>query len=141
LRLKWKPSTTRSWSSFFAIWLEQKASTATRSAGLPVISMWPRARGIRWDRGESPEQADMGSAHYLMTPWHALQLALGAEQRALAFYVSIAGTATDAKIKTLAEEFVEEEAEHVNLVHRLLRKYPKPGESWSEDPDPPVSPE
>jgi hypothetical protein len=36
---------------------------------------------------------------------------------------------------------VEEEAEHVNLVHRLLRKYPKPGESWSEDPDPPVSPE
>jgi hypothetical protein len=36
---------------------------------------------------------------------------------------------------------MEEEAEHVNLVHRLLRKHPQPPDSWSDDPDPPVSQE
>ena len=40
----------------------------------------------KWNRGESPEEADLGAAHYLMTPWHALQLALAGEKRALAFF-------------------------------------------------------
>lgn len=91
----------------------------------------------RWKKGDSPEQADLSAAHYLMTPWHALQLALTGEQQALAFFTSILETAKDAKIKDMAAEFVEEEAEHVNLVHRLLRKYPKPPNSWADDDDPP----
>jgi rubrerythrin len=95
----------------------------------------------RWRRGESPEEANLGEAHYLMTPWHALQLALAGEQRALAFFESVVATAKDEKVKKMAEEFVEEEAEHVNLVHRLLRKYPKPPDSWSADPDPPAQQE
>jgi hypothetical protein len=37
----------------------------------------------------------------------------------------------------MAAEFVEEEAEHVNLVNRLLLKHPEPGQSWSDDPDQP----
>jgi hypothetical protein len=41
----------------------------------------------------------------------------------------------------MAEELVEEEAEHVNLVHRLLRKYPAPAPGWAQDPDPPVAQE
>jgi rubrerythrin len=94
-----------------------------------------------WSRGESPEEADLASAHYLMTPWHALQLALAAEHRALDFFRSVVTKTTDANIKAMAEEFVEEEAEHVNLVHRLLRKHHPPPASWSEDPDPPVSQE
>jgi rubrerythrin len=76
-----------------------------------------------------------------MTPWHALRLALAGEERALAFFKSVVQSAKDPAIKKLADEFVEEEAEHVNLVHRLLRKYPRPAESWSSDPDPPVSQE
>jgi rubrerythrin len=91
----------------------------------------------RWKKGDSPEQADLGAAHYLMTPWHALQLALTGEKQALAFFTSILDSAKDAKIKDMAAEFVEEEAEHVNLVHRLLRKYPKPADSWADDDDPP----
>jgi rubrerythrin len=102
------------------------------------IDVVAHARTVaKWTRGESPEQADLGEAHYLMTPWHALQLALDGEKRALAFFTSIAETATDPEIKKMAEEFVEEEAEHVSLVHRLLRKHSKPASSWSEDPDPP----
>jgi len=92
-----------------------------------------------WEKGESPEEVDMGEAHYLMTPWHALQLSLAGEKRALDFFSSIVNMAKDPKIKEMAEEFVEEEAEHVNLVYRLLRKYPKPADSWADDPDPPIS--
>jgi rubrerythrin len=98
-------------------------------------------RMARWRRGESPEAASLDEAHYLMTPWHALQLALAAERRALAFFESVAASAKDPAIKKLADEFVEEEAEHVNLVHRLIRKYPQPVDSWHSDPDPPVSQE
>jgi rubrerythrin len=92
-----------------------------------------------WRKGESPEEVDLGAAHYLMTPWHALQLCLAGEKRALAFFTSIAETAKDAKVKEMAAELVEEEAEHVNLVYRLMRKYPKPTDSWCEDGDPPAA--
>jgi rubrerythrin len=94
----------------------------------------------RWG-GESPEEVDLSAAHYMMTPWHALQLALAGEKRALAFFSRIADTTTDPKVKEMAAEFVEEEAEHVNLVHRLLRKYPPPASSWARDSDPPISQE
>jgi rubrerythrin len=102
------------------------------------IDVVGHARNIAmWDKGESPEQADLGAAHYLMTPWHALQLALAGEQRALAFFTSIVETTNDPVVRRMAEEFVEEEAEHVNLVNRLLLKHREPGASWSDDPDPP----
>lgn len=95
----------------------------------------------KFEHGESPEEADLGSAHYMMTPWHALQLSLGCETRALSYFTSIAETAKDPKVKAMVAELIEEEAEHVNLVHRLLRRYPQPNDSWSEDLDPPASQE
>jgi len=99
-----------------------------------------RAEALRgWSRGDGPEEADLGAAHYLMTPWHALQLSLVGEKRALDFFTSIVETTKDPKVKEMASEFVEEEAEHVNLVYRLLRKYPKPSDSWSDDPDTPLA--
>jgi rubrerythrin len=103
------------------------------------IDLTGRSDSLRssWREGESPEEVDLGAAHYLMTPWHALQMSLAGEKRALAFFTSIVDTAKDAKVKEMAAEFVEEEAEHVNLVYRLLRKYPKPADSWSQDGDPP----
>jgi rubrerythrin len=96
------------------------------------------AREIAKFRSDSPEEADLGEAHYKMTPWHALQLSLAGEKRALAYFTSIVETAKDAKVKNLAAELVEEEAEHVQLVHKLLRRYPEPRESWAEDMDPPA---
>jgi rubrerythrin len=94
-----------------------------------------------WGRGDSPEEVDLSAAHYLMTPWHALQMALAGEKRALAFFTRIVETTKDPRIKQMAAEFVEEEAEHVNLVHRLLRKYPPPPSSWARDSDPAISQE
>ncbi len=95
----------------------------------------------KFERSESPEEAELGSAHYLMTPWHALQLSLAGEKRALAYFTSIVETAKDPKVKDMAAELVEEETEHVSLVHRLLSRYPQPSESWDEDLDPPTSQE
>src|SRR3974390_1244582 len=81
-------------------------------------------RIAKFERSESPEEADIGAAHYLMTPWHALQLSLAGEKRALSYFTSIVETAKDPKVKAMAAELVEEEAEHVNLVYRLLRGGP-----------------
>ena len=92
-----------------------------------------------WKSGESPEEADLNAAHYLMTPWHALKMALAGEERALAFYRSIVETAEDANIKAMAAEFVNEETEHVELCQRLLRRHQAPPDSWSHDFDPAVS--
>jgi rubrerythrin len=95
----------------------------------------------KFGRMESPEEAELGSAHYMMTPWHALQLSLAGEKRALTYFSFVVETATDLKVKALAEDLVEEEAEHVSLVNRLLRRYPQPKDSWADDLDPPVSQE
>ena len=53
-------------------------------------------------------------------------------------FSSVVETVKDPAIKKQADEFVEEEAEHVHLVHRLIRKYPKPASDWSSDPAPTV---
>jgi rubrerythrin len=106
-------------------------------AGVDVFAHAPRV--ARWPKGESPEEVDAGAAHYLMTPWHALELALGGEQSTLDFFSAVAASAKDPKVKKLAEEFREEEAEHVNLVHRLMRRHPVPSDAWAHDLDPPVA--
>jgi rubrerythrin len=94
----------------------------------------------KWPGDDSPEAVDLGEAHYLMTPFHALQMALKAEQNAFAFYDRLAQSATDPEIRQLATEFAEEEREHVDLVLKELKKYPPPDKDWSEDPDPARSP-
>ena len=111
-----------------------------RMAGdIDVVAHAQRMGG--WGRGDSPEEAELDQASYLMTPWHALKLALAGEERALAYFQAVVASTKDPAIRKMAEEFVEEEAEHVNLVHRLLRKYPRPSASWADDPDPPVAQE
>jgi rubrerythrin len=104
------------------------------------VDVVSRARKLaRWAKGESPEEVDIGRVHYMMTPWHALDLALAAEKRALAFFTSIVETATDPRIKQMAEAFAQEETEHVNLVYRLTQKYLLPAHAWSDDLDPAIA--
>ncbi len=106
------------------------------------IDVTARARELAlWKNDESPETADFAEAHYMMTPWHALQMALKGEQRALAFFDHVVQTTTDDTVRKMAAEFVDEENEHVDLVRRLLRRYREPSESWAEDPDPAVGQE
>ena len=96
---------------------------------------------FKWPGIESPEAAELDQAHYRMTPWHALRMALAAEQRAFAFFDHMVETAEEPDVKKWAEEFREEEAEHVELVNRLLEKHSEPEADWQDDPDPPANQE
>ena len=91
-----------------------------------------------WGKAESPEAIDFGAVHYRMVPHEALQLALKAEQKARAFFQHFVATTDDAEARYFAEEFAEEEAEHVELVLKELRKYPAPADTPADDLDPPV---
>ncbi len=80
----------------------------------------------------------MEDAHYLMQPWHAIELAMQGERRAVTFFHHVASTSTDEKVVQMALELVAEEEEHVALLEQWQQRFPKPDEGWDEDPDPPT---
>jgi len=97
----------------------------------------PPTGGWRWEGLEGPETADHTDLHYLMQPYHALQIALHNERRAEAFFKDLVQKAPSGKVRTAAMEMAEEETEHVRLVEEWLKRTPKPESDWAHDPDPP----
>ncbi|MBK7264687.1 MAG: ferritin family protein [Rubrivivax sp.] len=93
--------------------------------------------GWDWAGFEPPETVPSDEVHYLMQPWHALQLALAAEQRAEAFFGQLAAATSDESVRRAALELQAEEQEHVQLVQAWIAKVPPPDPEWSDDPDPP----
>ena len=87
---------------------------ATAGKQLPILLAWE----FEWDDGESPEGGSMDEAHYLMQPWHAIELAMRGEQRAVAFFRHVAETAIDDSVLKMALELKEEEEEHVVLLQQ-----------------------
>lgn len=94
-------------------------------------------QAARWPGMESPETVAIDEVHYLMQPWHALQLALAAEKRAQAFFAVLAKLSVNEAVRNAAQELQAEEAEHVALVQAWIEKVPKPDVDWAVDPDPP----
>jgi len=94
----------------------------------------------RWnDEPEPPETAAVTDVHYLMQPWHALQIGLKNERRAQKFFEQLVRSASvPAAVKKVASEMAEEEREHVRLIQEWLKRVPKPEPGWDRDPDPPV---
>jgi rubrerythrin len=101
---------------------------------LPHIPPWE----YQWLGEEAAEAIANEDVHYLMTPHHALTLALGAERRALDFYTRVVETVAAGELLELARELMKEEREHVALIEAWLAKVPEPPEDWAEDPDPPL---
>jgi rubrerythrin len=101
---------------------------------------WVDAPGVppgAWPAVESPEMIPHDAVHYLMHPWHALELALAAEQRAEAFFAELARATGDESVRRAAIGLRDEETEHVALVRQWMAKFPKPEGDWAHDPDPP----
>ena len=98
----------------------------------PVTARDGTLAGLR-----GPETTPGDEVHYLMQPWHALQLALAAEQRAERFFAELARIATSKAVREAARELQAEEREHVALVRAWMKKVPKPERDWALDPDPP----
>ena len=107
-----------------------------------------RARGVLVDAralgalGKEGLETSTGEAlHYLMTPYHALEIALGNERRALAFFTALMERTGPPELREAAREFAREEAEHVELLKRWLSRTQRPSDDWAYDPDEPRMPD
>ena len=97
-------------------------------------------RNLRWEGIEGPETADPTELHYLMQPYHALQIALLNEKRARDFFFARLGERDDQRRACAKARWRwKDEAEHVRLIEEWLKRTPKPGRQIGKrDPDPPV---
>lgn len=102
---------------------------------------WPSVPALppayAWEGIEGPETAPFDSMHYLMQPWHALEIALRCEQQAQHYYESIAASRAPKQVRDAAREMAAEEAEHVRLIQEWMKRVARPRDGWDEDPDPP----
>lgn len=103
--------------------------------GWPSLPALPPA--YAWDTPEGPETASQDAVHYLMQPWHALEIALRCEQQAQKYFEDLAAADVPPAVRTAALEMAGEEREHVRLVREWMKRVPPPPEGWDEDPDPP----
>ena len=103
--------------------------------GWPSMPALPPA--YAWETPEGPETAPFDSVHYLMKPYHALEVALLCELQAQKYFEGIAARNAPEKVKAAAKEMAAEEREHVELIRAWLKKVPQPAAGWDEDPDPP----
>jgi rubrerythrin len=115
------------------------AEIRARSKGreLPVIAPWD----FEWEGMEGPETGDIGDVNYLMSRSHALNIAMGNEQRAHDFYDAIGADSPDPAVRALAAEFAGEEKEHLALLKAWLDREPAENDAAVYDPDPPHTPE
>ena len=86
---------------------------------------------------EAVEGAAVDELHYLMQPWHVLQLALAGEERAERFFAQMARETKVEAIRMAATTLQQEERDHVELVKAWMQKVPQPDSNWDQDPDPP----
>lgn len=99
----------------------------------PPVDLEP----FRWEGLEGPETGETNDLHYLMQPYHALQIALRNEERAARFFAAIARRDLPPAVLEAAKEMAEEEREHVELVKAWIARVPKPETGWDVDLDPP----
>jgi len=85
---------------------------------LPVMS----PDDFKWPEMESPEAAAIWGADPLMGVQEAMRLALEAELRGYEFYKNVLDTTTDPEIRAMAQEFTDEEAEHVEAIKRWIQR-------------------
>ena len=108
-----------------------------RGKALPRMAPWE----YRWGDSAAPETPAMRHLHYLMTPYHALELARTAELKAQGYYAAVASQSVNPDVRAMAAEFADEEAEHVDLINAWMSRLPEPEPDWDYDPDPPGMPE
>ena len=85
----------------------------------------------RWLGGSAPETVDRELVFRLMTPRHALEIALLAENRAAAFFDTVVLTCDDAMLRALACEMAGDEADHIAILEKLLETTPSPVIDWA----------
>jgi rubrerythrin len=112
---------------------EHLEALAARSAGMKLPEL--AAHEYRWLNdglsGAAPETAARELVFRLMTPRHALEIALAGEKRAAAFFEQVVVSVEDAMLRALAAEMAADEADHVALLEKLLETTPGPIVDWA----------
>lgn len=98
--------------------LAEARERAAREAGA-VPELAPDA--YRWPDRRSPETPAPTDIQRL-TVRGALEMALATERSACDFYSAVAGQTRSQEVQELAQEFAEEEAEHVEALERWLQR-------------------
>ena len=124
-----------------ALFRKMAGIESKHAAQIMAAMEWKEAPGSAsgkpsWEGYEAPETTPGDEVHYLMQPYHALQLALVNEQTAERFFAQLVRIATVASVRKAARELQAEERAHVALVKAWIKKTPKPGRYWADDPDP-----
>lgn len=102
--------------------LAEAEARAVREAGaVPALA----EADYRWPDGRSPETPAPQDLRRL-TVRGALLMALDTERHACDFYAAVAGQTRSAAVQELAQEFAEEEAEHVEALERRLARLDRP---------------
>lgn len=102
--------------------LAEARERAAREAG-GVLDLAPQ--DYRWPDGRSPEAPAAIDIHQL-TVRAALEMALETERNACDFYSAVAGQTRSQQVQELAQEFAEEEAEHVEALEHWLGRLDGP---------------
>ncbi len=119
------------------------AAEVVAQMGWTATTVLPRLK-FDWPGFEAPETAPIDEVDYRMQPYHALQLALAAEERAERLFTELASRATSESVRQAALEMKVEEAEHAAIVKEWMAKVPSPDGSdgnWVSDPDRPSNPD
>jgi rubrerythrin len=132
--------------------IQARIASAGAAAGAPAAPVMPGAgaaapaavapaaaapAAAAEDGLAAAESASPEALHYLMLPWHALQIALANERRAERFFADLARAATSDDVREAALRLCAEEREHVALIEAWLARTPRPPDDWWQDPDPP----
>jgi rubrerythrin len=87
----------------------------------------PAAPGKRiWEGFEAPESIPRPDLTVYAQPWHALAMALAAEQRAEQFFARLAQEATVEAVRNAARELQREEEDHVELIREWMTRVAPP---------------
>lgn len=116
--------------------IERKHAAKLQTHGQSVQAIRPR--DMHFSRGfELPETTPLDRVHYLMTPAHALALALENEEHAARCFDEMAAAAPDADVRALAAEMAAEERRHAAHIRARLVGCPEPPADWDHDLDAP----
>jgi rubrerythrin len=99
----------------------------TQGVDVPVV---PPGKYAWLDAG-APETVARELVFRLLTPRHALGIALEAERRAEQFFREVKATAADPALRALAQEMAMEEAGHIAMVEQALAKTPDAQVDWA----------
>ncbi len=121
-------------------WLSAKQTERTNTVrslskglDLPHIPPW----NYRWDDAINIDTNGHISAHYMMTPYHTILLAIQVETSAADFFNQIKQSTELPELKKLADSFAADALSFCKTLENELEKHPLPEEGWDDDPDEP----